>query len=202
MNMITKRFTRAVEYALAAHLGDVRKGTTIPYISHLVQVAGLVLEFGGTEEEAIGGLLHDTAEDAGGEAALADIREAFGPNVERIVRENSDSITDSKADKAPWRERKERYIAAISHKSESALLVSVCDKIHNVRSLITDTQNLGPSHWNRFNASREDSLWYYQSLVKAFQKRVPDFPRLTPAVRELENAVRTLTDLVQCDAIS
>jgi (p)ppGpp synthase/HD superfamily hydrolase len=200
--MITKRFTRAVEYALAAHLGDVRKGTTIPYISHLIQVAGLVLEFGGTEEEAIGGLLHDTAEDAGGEATLADIRDAFGPDVERIVRENSDSITDSKADKAPWRERKEQYIAAISHKPESALLVSVCDKIHNVRSLITDTQNLGPSHWNRFNASREDSLWYYQSLVKAFQRRAPDFPRLTPAVRELENAVGTLTDLVQCDAIS
>lgn len=200
--MITKRFSRAVEYAIAAHLGDVRKGTSIPYISHLIQVAGLVLEFGGTEEEAIGGLLHDAAEDAGGEATLADIREAFGPEVEQVVRENSDSITDSKAEKAPWRERKEQYIAAISHKSESALIVSICDKIHNARSLITDTRALGPSHWSRFNATREDSLWYYQSLVKAFQQRVPDWPRLAPAVRELENAVGTLTDLAQCDAIS
>lgn len=200
--MITKRFSRAVEYAIAAHLGDVRKGTSIPYISHLVQVAGLVLEFGGTEEEAIGGLLHDAAEDAGGEATLADIREAFGPEVEQVVRENSDSITDSKAEKAPWRERKEQYIAAISHKSESALIVSICDKIHNARSLITDTRALGPSHWSRFNATREDSLWYYQSLVKAFQQRVPDCPRLAPAVRELESAVGTLTDLAQCDAIS
>lgn len=200
--MITKRFSRAVEYAIAAHLGDVRKGTIIPYISHLVQVAGLVLEFGGTEEEAIGGLLHDTAEDAGGEATLADIREAFGPEVEQMVRENSDSITDSKAEKAPWRERKEQYIAAISHKSESALIVSICDKIHNARSLITDTRNLGPSHWSRFNATREDSLWYYQSLVKAFQRRVPVFPRLAPAIQELENAVGTLTELAQCDTVS
>ena len=199
--MITKRFSRAVEYAIAAHLGDLRKGTTIPYISHLVQVAGLVLEFGGTEEQAIGGLLHDTAEDAGGEATLADIRKAFGADVERMVRENSDSITDSKDEKAPWRERKEQYIAAICHKSESALIVSLCDKIHNARSLITDTRILGPSHWTRFNASREDSLWYYQSLVKAFQQRVPDFPRLAPAVRELENAVGTLTDLSQSDTI-
>jgi (p)ppGpp synthase/HD superfamily hydrolase len=198
---LTDRYTHALQYAIQIHMSDTRKGTQIPYMSHLVQVAGLVLEFGGPEEEAIGALLHDTAEDAGGEAALADIREVFGPDVERIVRENSDSITDSKADKAPWRERKEGYIAAISHKSESALLVSVCDKIHNVRSPITDTQNFGPSHWNRFNASREDSVWYYQSLVKAFLKRVPDFPRLTPAVRELENAVGTLTDLSQSDAI-
>jgi len=202
MNMITKRFTRAVEYALAAHLGDVRKGTAIPYISHLIQVAGLVLEFGGTEEEAIGGLLHDTAEDAGGEATLADIRDAFGPDVERIVRENSDSITDSKDDKDPWRERKEKYISAISHKSDSALIVSICDKIHNARSLITDTRNLGPGHWSRFNASRGDSLWYYQSLVEAFQTRVGACPRIEPAVRELETAVSTLAKLAHSDTIS
>ena len=193
--MITERFPRAIEYAIAAHLDDVRKGTTIPYLSHLIQVAGLVLEFGGTEEEAIGGLLHDTAEDAGGEATLADIREAFGPDVERMVRENSDSITESKADKAPWRERKENYIDAISHKSESALIISICDKIHNARSLITDTRTLGPSHWTRFNASREDSLWYYQALVDAFQMRITDRPRIEPAVRELEATVSALVKL-------
>ncbi len=114
--------------------------------------------FTSTEEEAIGGLLHDAAEDSGGEVTHAHIPESFGPDVERMVRGISDSITGSKDDKAPWQERKEQCIATISHLSESALIVPLCDKIHSARSLITETQNLRPSHWDRFNASREDSL--------------------------------------------
>lgn len=114
---LTHRYTRAVQYAIHIHMADVRKGTSIPYVSHVLQVSGLVLEFGGTEDEAMGGILHDAAEDAGGEPSLAYIQAEFGPAVEQIVRENSDSITESKAVKAPWRERKEKYLADMEHKS-------------------------------------------------------------------------------------
>lgn len=194
LNDITlgNRFLEAVAFAVEAHAGDVRKGTTIPYASHLLQVAGLVLEFGGTETEAIGALLHDTAEDAGGEKILDEIKSKFGEEVEKIVRENSDSITALKSEKAPWRVRKESYVAAIAHKSESGCLVSICDKIHNARSLNTDNRNIGDSHWERFNASKQDSLWYYNALLEAFRSRLKGVDRFQPAISELEESVNQL----------
>ncbi len=191
--MDNQRLTKAFKFALDAHEGDVRKGAAIPYFSHLMQVCGLVLEFGGTEDEAIGALLHDSAEDAGGEGMLARIRAEFGEHVEQIVRQNSDSITASKGEKAPWRERKEHYLAGIATKSPSALLVSICDKIHNARSLNQDSRTLGESHWDRFNASREDSLWYYNSLVQAFESRRDADPKLGPAIDMLRLEVGAMS---------
>lgn len=193
---LTSRFHRAVGYAAHIHMADARKGTSIPYISHLLQVAGLVLEFGGTEDEAIGGLLHDAAEDAGGERILAYIRAEFGELVEQIVRQNSDSITESKTEKAPWRERKEHYLAGMATKSPSVLLVSVCDKIHNVRALNQDSRTQGEGHWYRFNAPKSDLIWYYQSLVEQFEKRIGDEPRLASPAKLLREEVGEL-DIVR-----
>lgn len=186
------RFVNAVKFAAEVHAGQVRKGTSVPYLSHLLQVAGLVWEFDGTEDEAIGGLLHDSAEDGGGEGILIRIREEFGQEVETIVRQNSDSVTESKEFKAPWRQRKEAYLAAIAHKSSSALLVSICDKLHNARNLVQDCRVLGPSHWDRFNASRVDSLWYYSSLVVAFERLTNSDLRLARSVEELRLVVESL----------
>lgn len=191
--MLTDRFLRAVEFAVDAHKDDVRKGTTAPYVCHLLQVSGLVIEFGGTEDEAIGGLLHDVAEDAGGEPALARIRAEFGAAVEAIVRDNSDSITESKDNKAPWHERKEAYVAGIASKSSSALLVSVCDKIHNARSMNNDSLMVGESHWARFNAPKAEILAYYENLASAFARRVDDNPRLRLPVELLSREVALLT---------
>jgi (p)ppGpp synthase/HD superfamily hydrolase len=141
-------------------------------------------------------LLHDAAEDAGGEPILTYIRNEFGEAVEQIVRENSDSITESKTEKAPWRERKERYLSGIAHKSPSALLVSVCDKIHNVRALNHDSRTIGEAHWSRFNARKPDLLWYYQSLVKEFDKRTIDEPRLESPTKLLRQEVAALSIMV------
>lgn len=192
MTILSDRFLAALDFALETHQGGARKGTEIPYFSHLLQVSGLVLEFGGTEDEAIGALLHDAAEDEGGEETLAEILRRFGPQVESIVRQNSDSITTDKDSKAPWLERKTQYIAGIVDKTPDALLVSICDKIHNARSLNQDTRSLGPTHWNRFNATKEDSLWYYQSLATEFGKRVVDDKRLASAVETLKLEVDLL----------
>lgn len=189
---LSDKFDRALAFARIAHAKDTRKGTDVPYLSHLLQVAGLTLEFGGTETEAIAALLHDAAEDAGGEAMLGQIEAEFGAEVAQIVRENSDSITESKDQKAPWQNRKEDYLAAIAHKSYSALLVSLADKIHNARSLLTDQHRHGDAHWTRFNASKKQSLWYYRSLVEAFRKRIEEFPKIEPAVVELKRTVSEL----------
>lgn len=192
---ITDRYVRALEFALRVHHKDVRKGTEIPYVSHLLQVSGLVLEHGGDEDEAIGGLLHDTAED--GEVEGMDRQEAaqhildlitseFGAKVSGIVAENSDGLDQKVREAGDWKGRKEAYIAAISHKSDSALLVSMCDKLHNLRSLLADSRHLGREHWLRFNAGREDALWYYSSLLSAFQQRLPDQPRLSRLCADLQ----------------
>lgn len=174
------------------HRSDVRKGTDVPYLSHVIQVAGLVLECGGTWEQAIGGLLHDVAEDAGGEAALAEVEAAFGIEVAMIVRENSDAIVEHGEEKPPWLERKMAYIEGVAEKSAGAALVSLCDKIHNARALATDCRIEGHGHWSRFNAGRDDALWYYGALLQAFQARDDQEPSLRRALAEFSEAVAAL----------
>jgi (p)ppGpp synthase/HD superfamily hydrolase len=94
---LTDRFDRALLYATHVHGGQVRKETTIPYIAHLLAVAATVLEYGGSEDMAIAGLLHDAAEDQGGEPRLADIRNRFGDRVTDIVHACSDSVINTAA---------------------------------------------------------------------------------------------------------
>jgi len=138
--LLTRRFDEALLLASEHHRRQVRKGAGIPYVSHLLAVASLVLEMGGTEDEAIGGLLHDLVEDGGGPEGLATIRERFGSDVARIVEANSDSDEEPKP---PWRARKEAYIAAIAHKAPDELRVSLADKLHNARSILLDYRSEG-----------------------------------------------------------
>lgn len=182
----------AVAFAARLHASQVRKGTSIPYVSHLLAVAALVMEAGGNRDEILGGLLHDTAEDAGGHVTLGEVASRFGSVVAGIVRENSDSLTTTEEEKAPWHDRKRAYLAAIAHKSVSARLVSVCDKLHNARSLRQDQEEKGDAHWSRFNASKTDTIWYYRSLVEAFAAVQADDPRLVRPVRELAGEVERL----------
>src|SRR3954471_23657647 len=109
---LTDRFDRALLYATHVHGGQVRKGTSTPYVAHLLAVAATVLEYGGDEDLAIAALLHDSVEDQGGQPRLLDIKERFGERVARIVEGCSDSLVDTAKGekKAPSRERKEAYI--------------------------------------------------------------------------------------------
>src|SRR3954451_23472473 len=124
--LLTERFDRALLLATAHHRRQLRKGTTVPYVSHLLGVASLVLEMGGSETEAIGALLHDAVEDGGGRPRLDRIRDECGADVARIVEPNSDSKTDPKP---PWYERKRHYLDAIAHKAPDELRVSLADKL-------------------------------------------------------------------------
>jgi len=131
MTNLTDRFSRAVEYAREQHAADTRKGTSIPYLSHLLGVASIALDYGANEDQAIAALLHDVVEDHGGLEALREIEDRFGPEVARIVLACSDSTEENKPD---WQERKKKYVAAISHKQADELLVSAADKVHNARA--------------------------------------------------------------------
>ena len=162
------RFEDALVLAHQLHADQIRKGTAIPYISHLLGVAAIVIENGGTEDEAIAALLHDAIEDAGGDPTRNLIRERFGQNVLEIV----EGLTDTdQTPKPPWRKRKEDYIAHLAEATPSVLLVSLADKIHNAQSIVRDVRNEGESVWNRFTGGKEGSLWYYRALAEAFRAR-------------------------------
>ena len=181
------RFESALAYAARFHAGQLRKGTSIPYISHPLGVASIVFEYGGTEDEAIAGLLHDVIEDGGGKQAREEIRQLFGSNVVAIV----DGCTDTdKTPKPPWKPRKIAYIAHLPQESKSVLLVSAADKLHNARAILADYRVLGERLWKRFNGGREN-LWHYRELVNAF-KATRKHPRL---VKELNRVVSELETL-------
>lgn len=171
--VLTDRFDRALLYATHVHGGQVRKGTTTPYIAHLLAVAATVLEYGGSEDLAIAALLHDAVEDQGGEGRLADIRNRFGDRVADIVYACSDS-TSSGQEKDPWRDRKTRYIDHLDTLDRDTLLVSLSDKVHNARSILRDFRTPGVGHlvFERFKGAKEGTLWYYEKLAEKFVERL------------------------------
>jgi (p)ppGpp synthase/HD superfamily hydrolase len=165
MGQLSERFDQAMVYASQLHRTQLRKGTTIPYVSHLMGVASLVLEHGGDEDEAIAALLHDAVEDQGGQQTLAEIRRRFGDRVADIVYACSDADVTPKP---PWRERKEAYLAHLRGATPSARLVSAADKLHNARAILSDYRAYNDELWTRFNSSRDENLWYYRSLADVF----------------------------------
>jgi (p)ppGpp synthase/HD superfamily hydrolase len=160
------RFEDALQYAARLHARQTRKGASIPYVSHLMSVCALVLEDGGDEDQAIAALLHDAVEDQGGAPVLEEIRRRFGDRVADIVDGCTDADTTPKP---PWRERKERYVAHLRHASADVLRVSAADKLHNARSILSDLRRHGDAVWSRFTADRDNVLWYYRSLVSAYE---------------------------------
>jgi (p)ppGpp synthase/HD superfamily hydrolase len=148
-----EKFGEALCYAARVHRHQRRKGTQVPYVTHLLAVAAIVGENGGTEDEVVAALLHDAPEDQGGEARLEDIRKRFGEEVAGIVAGNTDTFEDPKP---PWRQRKESYVARIAHEPESVRLVSAADKLHNARSILADLRSSGDELWQRFNGGKRE----------------------------------------------
>jgi (p)ppGpp synthase/HD superfamily hydrolase len=191
------RYVDAVAYATDLHADDGRKGVDVPYVAHLLGVSSLVLEDGGGEDEAIGGLLHDAVEDHGIER-LAEIRARFGALVADIVEGCSDSMVPDGAPKASWAVRKRDYIEQLSEHGchESVLLVSCADKLHNARSILADLRDQGLPSLGRFNATPPELLWYYDSLTEIFEQRLPD-RRNQMLLRETVDDLRTIIEAGQ-----
>ena len=174
--VLTRRYVDALDYTAILHATQVRKGSTIPYMSHLLAVSAAVLESGGTETEAIAGLLHDAAEDQGGAVRLADIRVRFGDEVAHIVAGCTDSWSQDAAAKDPWCRRKSAYVAHLldPQTSRGTLLVAACDKLHNAASLLADARqyaNPGDFWRGRFSSTPAQAAWYYRSCLDAFVAR-------------------------------
>ena len=169
---LSEKFNEAFLYAHEAHRHQRRKKTERPYISHVMGVASLVLQYGGDEEQAIAALLHDVVEDCGGAPRMAEIRRKFGERVASIV----DGCTDTdETPKPPWLERKQRYVERVKNEPTEVLLVSAADKLYNVREILMDVREDGPGVWERFSGKQDGSLWYYRALVEVFRARLKDF---------------------------
>ncbi len=182
---LTPRFDAALAYASIVHHRQTRKQSRIPYISHLLIVAGEVLDHGGDEEQAIAALLHDAAEDQGGRERLEDIRDRFGGRVARIVEACTDTMRQPKPE---WTRRKRRYIARLATVPREALLVIAADKLANVRSIAEGFREGGERFWDRFNGKRDGTRWYFRAAADAIARRgrTRIAGELARAVRELE----------------
>jgi (p)ppGpp synthase/HD superfamily hydrolase len=174
--LLTERFQRAFNLASQVHAAQVRKATRVPYLAHLMSVAALVLEYGGSEDAAIGGLLHDAVEDSDdGTKMETQIRQEFGNRVADIVMGCSDAVAVPGQKKSPWRDRKQQYIDRVAAETDpDVLLVSACNKLHNARAIVADLRELGPALWDRFSQHDPTAhLWYYQTLAASDVGRVP-----------------------------
>lgn len=169
---LSTRFEAALVYATQLHANQVRKGSGVPYISHLLSVAALVLEDGGDEDEAIAALLHDAIEDQGGAKTREEIRQRFGERVVSIV----DGCTDSETlPKPPWKERKLNYLEKIRLAPPEVRRVSLADKLHNARSIVADWEREGGKVWQKFKSGKEGTLWFYRNFLEIYQQKGSNF---------------------------
>ena len=179
---LSQRFDDAFRYAHELHGDQQRKGTDAPYIGHLMGVASIVLDDGGSEDEAVAALLHDAAEDHGGRERLQEIRARFGDAVAQIVEDCTDSW---ETPKRPWAERKDAYVHHARKLAHPSLRVSAADKVHNAYAILRDLRNIGERVWDRFNAAPDDVVSYYERLVRAYRAAGGG-----PLVDELDRIVR------------
>lgn len=184
LTVLGERFAEAVRYAADLHRDQARKGTNIPYVSHLLATSSLVLDQGGDEDEAIAALLHDALEDQWRRTSEWEIRERFGDKVADIVVACSDSMG---GDKQAWAPRKQAYLDHLADQPPEVLRVSIADKLHNARAIVADLRGAGDVTWERFTAGPQHQAWYYESLADIFRRRLD-----SPLVAEFERVVDEL----------
>ncbi|MFC2052674.1 HD domain-containing protein [Chloroflexota bacterium] len=187
--VLSSRFEGALILATRLHANQVRKGTKIPYVAHLLAVTALVLEDGGDEDQAIAALLHDAVEDQGGLEILDVIRGRFGEGVAHIVEGCSDSF---ESPKPHWIERKVNYLRHLRAAEIDIMRVSLADKLHNACSIHRELQQHGEVIWEKFNGGKDGTLWYYHSLVDIFHENY-----FSPMASELQRVFNEIEDLTK-----
>ncbi len=186
---LSDRFEKALQVAFRLHREQTRKDSHVPYLAHLLAVCATVMEHTENEDLMIAALLHDAAEDQGGDATLDEIRKAFGDSVADLVKACSDTLSTPKP---PWKPRKQAYLEKIARASDQVLLITLADKIHNARSIERDYRRLGDRVWDRFNGGKSGTLWYYQSLAEILEDSPypvlsGEFTRLVASIQSLAN---------------
>lgn len=188
----TERLKEAFALSLDLHKNQTRKGSEVPYISHLMAVAAIVMRFGGNEDEVIAALLHDAVEDQGGQPTLEMIELKFGQQVASIVAGCSD--TDQQP-KPPWKERKEAYLEHLRKSDQSTTLVSAADKFHNAQDCLITYDEIGQSMWDMFKASKEQTKWYYQQLAEIYAIKAAEYPQINALLQQAIKMIQQLTAL-------
>jgi (p)ppGpp synthase/HD superfamily hydrolase len=184
---LTERFERALLFASRAHQGQVRKGSAVPYLAHLLAVCALVLEQGGDEDQAIAALLHDCPEDQGGRDMLERIRTELGSRSAELVAGCGEPLD---LHGAPWQQRKEAFLAQLVQAPPAVLLVVAADKCHNLTSLLEEHARSGDEVFERFGGKKAGTLWYYDSLTRLLAPRIP--PLLGERLLELNTRLGRL----------
>ena len=179
---LSDKYSEALAFAFDLHRGQQRQGSGVPYVAHLLGVSSLVLEYGGDENQAIAGLLHDAVEDQGGSETLAAVRERFGEDVAAIVAACSDSIDPPRP---PWRRRKELYLDHLGKSPGRSQLVAACDKLYNARAILSDLRQVGDRLWDRFSGGKQGVLWYYGALAATFTIESPVVGELGRVVQDI-----------------
>lgn len=195
-SLLSPKFALALQFANEIHSKQSRKGLGAPYISHLMAVSGLVMEYGGNETQAIAALLHDAAEDCGGRPMLETVRVLFGDEVALIVEACTDTFDDPKPE---WRPRKETYLKAMAKKPGTTKLVCCADKLHNITNTLRDIRIVGAVAWKRKmvktpNGSSAKQCWYYLGCLKALSTKWNN-----PILDEFARSVVVLCEQVGTD---
>ena len=162
------RIAKALEFSYKAHKGTYRKGTNIPYIVHPLDVASILMKNNAPEHVVIAGLLHDVVEDE--DYTVSDIRNMFGEEVAELVHgasEPEELVNAEEGKKKNWPERKAHTVDFIRNANHDMKLLSCADKLANIRDIINDHERQGESFWNKFNATRDDQAWYYNSMIES-----------------------------------
>jgi (p)ppGpp synthase/HD superfamily hydrolase len=188
---LSTRFDHALLFAAQVHRNQDRKRSGIPYVSHLLGVASIVLDYGGDEDLGIAALLHDAAEDHGGRVMIRAIEQMFGPRVAKVVDGCSDSYGDEGKPKPKWYPRKLRYLRRVRKEDAETRFVSAADKLYNTRAILRDLRQTGDSAFDRFSAPKAKVLWYYRSLVREYRAGGVTH-LLKPLIEDLD---RTVTEL-------
>ena len=191
---LTIRFDHALLFAAQVHRHQDRKKSGIPYLSHLLGVAAIVLDYGGDEDMGIAALLHDAAEDHGGRVMLRAIEQLFGPRVAKMVDGCTDSYGDEDKRKPKWYPRKLRYLRRVRNEDAETRFVSAADKLYNARAILRDLRQSGDSAFDRFSAPKVKVLWYFRSLVREYRAGCVT-PMLKPLLDDYDRAVTELEHL-------
>ncbi|MDO8926512.1 MAG: HD domain-containing protein [Sideroxyarcus sp.] len=192
-SLLSPKFALALQFANEIHSTQSRKGLGAPYISHLMAVSGLVMEYGGNETQAIAALLHDAAEDCGGRPMLETVRVLFGEEVAEIVEACTDTFDNPKPE---WRPRKEAYLEAMAKKPSLTKLVCCADKLHNITNTLRDIRIAGAAAWKERMEKTENNTsakqcWYYLGCLEALSAGWSD-----PICDEFARSVMVLCELV------
>ena len=165
-NILT--YKKALDFSYSFYQTKYRKGIKFPYFTYLSSVSNLVIENNGSTEEAVASLLHDILENENGKKKIASIKSKFGIKVLNIIKQCSNE--GNSKDSGDWLEIKKKFLDSMSKKSQSSLLVSICDKHHSLNCILNDYGKIGKRLWRDYEIDQKDLLWYYKSLCQNFKK--------------------------------